>query len=160
MRVPVTFALLVITMTRKERLPVSRVLQGGQLRIQGLNRSQSATVRVPWFIMGEFYNHWFHEFSILIEKPIKLITVITYRATLFHYDLDFFLAAICPAGQYAEDVTNVCKNCPLGYYQELSGSRMCRSCPNGQVTLQEGATSLEQCQGGYLFYLIVFEWIM
>ncbi|XP_022316517.2 uncharacterized protein LOC111120118 isoform X1 [Crassostrea virginica] len=55
---------------------------------------------------------------------------------------------ICPAGQYAEDVTNVCKNCPLGYYQELSGSRMCHSCPNGQVTLQEGATSLEQCQAG------------
>lgn len=53
--------------------------------------------------------------------------------------------AVCPAGQYAEDVTNVCRKCPRGYYQEASGRRMCLSCPSGQMTAQEGATSADQC---------------
>uniref|UniRef100_K1RC33 Fibropellin-1 n=1 Tax=Magallana gigas TaxID=29159 RepID=K1RC33_MAGGI len=58
--------------------------------------------------------------------------------------------SVCPAGQYAEDVTNVCKKCPRGYYQEASGRRMCRSCPSGQMTAQEGATSADQCTSGCL----------
>nr|XP_019922456.2 uncharacterized protein LOC105327443 isoform X8 [Crassostrea gigas] len=57
---------------------------------------------------------------------------------------------VCPAGQYAEDVTNVCRKCPRGYYQEASGRRMCRSCPSGQMTAQEGATSADQCTSGCL----------
>ncbi|XP_061181064.1 uncharacterized protein LOC133189681 [Saccostrea echinata] len=57
---------------------------------------------------------------------------------------------ICPAGQYAEDITNVCKKCPRGYYQTTSGRRMCQSCPNGQMTLDEGSTSLENCTAGCL----------
>lgn len=71
---------------------------------------------------------------------INIIALIENNIVCIH-----FLIAVCPAGQYAEDVTNVCRKCPRGYYQQASGQRMCQSCPSGQMTLHEGATSVDQC---------------
>lgn len=93
--------------------------------------------------------------SNIISSLIYFLHKIMLALVISEIDSSVYIlsdTAICPAGQYAEDVTNVCKKCPRGYYQNSTGSRMCQSCPNGQMTLEDGATSEQSCRRMYCTY--------
>ena len=53
--------------------------------------------------------------------------------------------AECPRGTYQEGYQ--CIKCPVGKYQEKTGSVSCNQCPDNKITSQEGARSKDSCYG-------------
>ncbi|XP_046561005.1 uncharacterized protein LOC124270025 [Haliotis rubra] len=49
----------------------------------------------------------------------------------------------CPTGSYYTD--ELCELCPVGYYQDTTGSTDCKQCPIGFSTLKEGSFNETQC---------------
>ncbi|NP_001316486.1 thyroglobulin [Xenopus tropicalis] len=50
---------------------------------------------------------------------------------------------ICPAGSFAQN--EVCKLCPLGFYQVEPGTASCTKCPLGTTTVNGGAYNRSHC---------------
>ncbi|OCT77184.1 hypothetical protein XELAEV_18032380mg [Xenopus laevis] len=50
---------------------------------------------------------------------------------------------ICPAGSFAQN--EVCKPCPMGFYQVEPGSTSCTKCPLGTSTMNAGAYNRSHC---------------
>ncbi|XP_067687059.1 sushi, von Willebrand factor type A, EGF and pentraxin domain-containing protein 1-like [Haliotis asinina] len=50
----------------------------------------------------------------------------------------------CPKGMYYHK--EKCELCPLGHYQDITGSTECKKCPTGLTTPQKGSFSASQCK--------------
>ncbi|XP_071104117.1 sushi, von Willebrand factor type A, EGF and pentraxin domain-containing protein 1-like [Haliotis cracherodii] len=50
----------------------------------------------------------------------------------------------CPKGMYYHEEN--CELCPLGHYQDITGSTECKKCPAGYTTLQQGRFNASQCK--------------
>ncbi|XP_041364067.1 uncharacterized protein LOC121379488 [Gigantopelta aegis] len=53
--------------------------------------------------------------------------------------------AICPAGKFFNTTSNQCESCPVGFYQNVSGSFSCKPCPLGTVNFQPAAATVSLC---------------
>ncbi|XP_071103521.1 sushi, von Willebrand factor type A, EGF and pentraxin domain-containing protein 1-like [Haliotis cracherodii] len=49
----------------------------------------------------------------------------------------------CPKGSYYKE--ELCELCPVGYYQDTTGSTDCKKCPIGFSSLKEGSSNETQC---------------
>ncbi|XP_041364265.1 sushi, von Willebrand factor type A, EGF and pentraxin domain-containing protein 1-like [Gigantopelta aegis] len=54
-----------------------------------------------------------------------------------------FFTVVCPVGRKLESGT--CVLCPVGQYQNETGSTICKTCPEFKTTASVGSTSSNQC---------------
>ena len=65
----------------------------------------------------------------------------------FNYDPFTGLHAVsCPPGKENKPGSNVCTECPQGFYKNNEAAALCHPCPTGFVTRINGSTSRYDCQ--------------
>ena len=52
----------------------------------------------------------------------------------------------CPPGTENKPGSNVCTECPQGFYKNNEAAALCHPCPTGFVTRINGSTSRYDCQ--------------
>ena len=55
---------------------------------------------------------------------------------------------ICAAGEFFDQETKSCRACPLGTYENSTGSEECTRCRDGDTTQSEGTTESNDCISG------------
>ncbi|KAG1659024.1 Sushi, von Willebrand factor type A, EGF and pentraxin domain-containing protein 1 [Nymphon striatum] len=52
----------------------------------------------------------------------------------------------CPEGTYHDPISEICVDCPVGFYQNIPGSELCEVCPKGSTTLETNSKSVNECR--------------
>ncbi|XP_071787753.1 sushi, von Willebrand factor type A, EGF and pentraxin domain-containing protein 1-like [Asterias amurensis] len=53
---------------------------------------------------------------------------------------------ICPSGTFHDVEGGICRDCSVGYYQDMKGQLECQQCPLGTSTRRTTSTSLKDCK--------------
>ena len=67
------------------------------------------------------------------------------KVMLFGTNTLHMFAVVCPVGQFRNDSTNTCEDCPIGKYQENTGQTSCSSCPTSYTTAAPASNSSSDC---------------
>ena len=67
------------------------------------------------------------------------------KVMLFGTNTLHMFAVVCPAGQFRNDSTNTCEDCPISKYQENTGQTSCSSCPTSYTTAAPASNSSSDC---------------
>ena len=67
----------------------------------------------------------------------------------------FFLVN-CPPGTYSDSLTNTCKDCNVGFYQDEEGKPECQPCQKNHSTAVTGSKTSFDCQRKKIAWYILF----
>ena len=57
------------------------------------------------------------------------------------------ILAVCNPGQYKNQTSNKCEDCPSGTFQPRPGQEQCLACPEGSRTVGSDTFRFTSCRG-------------